>query len=72
MGRSCGSYFHGGFCFDAEVKGLELASHIGQAMQVHHLNLHIIKSWHPGHWTIRPNLYQFVSYMQNVDATLSR
>jgi hypothetical protein len=45
MGRSCGSYFHGGFCFDAEVKGLELASHIGQAMQVHHLNLHIIKSW---------------------------
>jgi hypothetical protein len=64
----------------AEAQALELAAHIGHAMKVQHPNFltdnQVLAQVatkrdpvrHPGHWTIRPNLHQFVSYTQGNDA----
>lgn len=65
---------------EAEAQALELAAQIGTAMGVHQPNFltdsnvlaeAVVKKdpiKHPGHCSIRPNLHQILSYIQNLDA----
>lgn len=65
-----------------EAQALELAAQICLALKVQHPNFltdsQVLAeaaarrdpSKHPGHWTIRPSLHQFISYTQDSDARI--
>jgi ribonuclease HI len=69
-----------GSALQAEAQALELSAQIGKSLQIQELNFltdsQILANAltrrdttnYPGHWIIRPNLYQFLDHLQGIKA----